>query len=433
MKKIMILLVFIFAILNLSAVAKQALFIGNSITYMGDIPQKFETIADAFGDSVDVTLHTPGGTGIGDHVVSEILYEKIRQGIWDYFIIQPGSGESPGTSTPPEITLERIETILDSVYHYNPYVQPLFYQISSRTWGHSPEELENYNQTMDLILENVQYWADNTETFLAPVGETLRAAWNQDQETLFWYDFNDIHLNERGSYLAACVFYATIFQKPSSGTEYLGDLELQTAAEYQSMADEMTLNNFPDWRINSYNFWLDFEVEQNMNEISIINNSSNLESVFWDFGDGITSEDFAPEHHYQQVGTYQICLQAEVIYNSGLAAVISDSLLVEVTDLIVSSEEQCLDERQISIFPNPFSPLANQQLKICFGLPESALKKVEIYNAKGQKISNMKWVEPHQYFWDGRDSSGKNVSSGIYLIRAETTRENLTGKILVLP
>ena len=432
MKKLVFFFIFISILFHLMAETKHALFIGNSITYMGDIPQKFETIADAFGDSVDVRLHTPGGTGICDHVVSEALYETIREGIWDYFIIQPGSGESPGTSTPPEITLERIETILDSVYYYNPYVQPLFYEISCRTWGNSQEDLLTYNETMDAILSNVQYWADNTETFLAPIGETLRNAWNANQDTLFWNDYDDIHLNEYGSYIAACVFYASIFQKPSFGSEFCGDLNHVVAEEYQQMADDMTLNNFPDWRINTYNFWIDFDIEQNLNEISIINNSSNLENVSWDFGDGTISEEFAPEHVYQEIGSYNLTLNAGVIYNSGAEAVISETLEVNVTELNVSAEQDITANNKISIYPNPFRLSKNNILKISFDLPQNNLINLGIYNAKGQIVRSLISSEQENLFWDGKDLNGKNVSSGLYLIKASVGKDNYNEKILIL-
>ena len=432
MRKNGLILILLICSLGLFAQSKQALFIGNSITYMGEIPQKFESIADAFGDSIDVTLHTPGGTGIGDHVVSESLYETIRQGIWDYFIIQPGSGESPGTSTLPEITLERIETILDSVYYYNPYVQPLFYQISCRSWGHTPEELVTYNETMDAILENVQYWSDQTETFLAPVGETLRAAWNENQEILFWNDFDDIHLNERGSYLAACVFYATIFQKPSLGTEYLGGLEAEIATEYQNMADNMTLNNFPDWRINTYNFWVDFELEQMSNQVSITNLSHNLDDWFWDFGDGTTSDEYEPGHNYQAEGVYQITLQANVVYNSGAEAIVEKTEEIEVTEIMVSAEPEVIEpDLQISIYPNPFRLGVNNQVKISFNLPEASYCCLEIYNLKGQKVRKFD-VDNNSISWDGKDEAGKLVGSGLYLAKLQVGKQAYQQKIMLL-
>ncbi|MFO7896055.1 MAG: PKD domain-containing protein [Candidatus Cloacimonadales bacterium] len=437
MQKIVIFLVFAFVIISLSATAKQALFIGNSITYMGEIPQKFETIADAFGDSVDVTLHTPSGTGIGDHVDSESLYETIRQGSWDYFIIQPGSGESPGTSTPPEITLERIETILDSVYYYNPYVQPLIYQISCRTWGHTAEELATYNETMDTILDNVQYWADNTETFLAPVGETLREAWNENQDILFWYDFDDIHLNEHGSYLAACVFYATIFQKTSSGSEYLGNLSAEVAAEYQARADNMTLNNFPDWRINTYNFWLDFQVEQISNQISISNLSQNLDNCFWDFGDGTTSADFEPEHSYQAEGVYEITMQANVTYNSGVEAVLEKTEEITVDEVIVNAETNIVEPGlNIMVYPNPARLGLNNQINFSLNLAQVGEYSLVIFNLKGQRVKTLTGVKNNSgedvIIWDGLDEAGKLVSSGLYFSNLHVGEQVYQQKLMLL-
>ena len=40
------------------------------------------------------------------------------------------------------------------------------------------------------------------------------------------------------------------------------------------------------------------------------NNSTEAENIVWDFGDGTTSEEFAPTHKYQESGTYEVTLSA---------------------------------------------------------------------------------------------------------------------------
>jgi tetratricopeptide (TPR) repeat protein len=65
--------------------------------------------------------------------------------------------------------------------------------------------------------------------------------------------------------------------------------------------------------------------------------------------------------------------------------------------------------------PNPF----NAQTAISFTLPKSAFVKLEVYNTLGQKVRTL--IETgmkagnHSVIWNGKDSSGSEVSSAIYL------------------
>ena len=55
---------------------------------------------------------------------------------------------------------------------------------------------------------------------------------------------------------------------------------------------------------------LDFEVINNgcsaPCEVSIQNNSVNVQTYFWDFGDGEISTDAFPTHEYQKQGNYNL-------------------------------------------------------------------------------------------------------------------------------
>jgi hypothetical protein len=65
-------------------------------------------------------------------------------------------------------------------------------------------------------------------------------------------------------------------------------------------------------------------------------------------------------------------------------------------------------------FPNPFNPLTT----IEYELPQYSHVRLEIYNLLGQKITTL--ADNHQpagryhLIWNGRDSHGNNVASGIY-------------------
>jgi len=67
-------------------------------------------------------------------------------------------------------------------------------------------------------------------------------------------------------------------------------------------------------------------------------------------------------------------------------------------------------------YPNPFNP----ETKIHFDLPKSTHVKLEIYNLLGQRIKTLcdgpKTAGNYAIKWNGKDSFGYNVSSGVYFV-----------------
>ena len=70
-------------------------------------------------------------------------------------------------------------------------------------------------------------------------------------------------------------------------------------------------------------------------------------------------------------------------------------------------------------YPNPFNPTT----KIKYDLPEQATVTLKIYNVLGQEIMTLahgdKGAGRYEAVWDGRNSFGSVVSSGIYFYRME--------------
>lgn len=83
----------------------------------------------------------------------------------------------------------------------------------------------------------------------------------------------------------------------------------------------------------------------------------------------------------------------------------------------------------LSVYPNPFNP----QTRIEFSLPAKGELRLELYNLKGQKVrtlfSGMQEAGTHSLVFDGRDASGNDVSSGVYLLRMESGGKQLTQRI----
>jgi hypothetical protein len=70
-------------------------------------------------------------------------------------------------------------------------------------------------------------------------------------------------------------------------------------------------------------------------------------------------------------------------------------------------------------YPNPFNP----STQIQFELPEQSQVKLSVYNLLGQQIAvlvdEIKNAGVHTVQWNGREASGRVVSSGIYLVKLE--------------
>jgi hypothetical protein len=68
-------------------------------------------------------------------------------------------------------------------------------------------------------------------------------------------------------------------------------------------------------------------------------------------------------------------------------------------------------------FPNPFNPSTT----VRFSVPETNMVKITIYNALGERVRSLFLGEVeqgnHSVKWDGRDDSGRMVSSGMYIYK----------------
>ena len=83
-------------------------------------------------------------------------------------------------------------------------------------------------------------------------------------------------------------------------------------------------------------------------------------------------------------------------------------------------------------YPNPFNP----ETLIEYALPKSANVVITIYNTTGQKVATVvNGIMPagrHQVRWDGKDGSGNQVSSGVYLYKFESEGFSETRKMLLV-
>ena len=105
----------------------------------------------------------------------------------------------------------------------------------------------------------------------------------------------------------------------------------------------------------------------------------------------------------------------------------SNEQLIQPAFYITEPDASCEDIQQPvawNIYPNPFNP----ETTISFSIPESGDVELSVYNVKGQKVTTL--VDSrldsgnHSVSWQGKDSNGDSVSSGIYLYRLRIDNQN---------
>ncbi|MFQ5583735.1 MAG: FlgD immunoglobulin-like domain containing protein [Calditrichia bacterium] len=82
-------------------------------------------------------------------------------------------------------------------------------------------------------------------------------------------------------------------------------------------------------------------------------------------------------------------------------------------------------------YPNPFNPVT----EIRFDLPEDAQVVIKIYNVLGEEVrtlvDNHMEIGFHSVIWDGRDETGRELPSGIYIYRFQVSSGNVAGNSFV--
>ena len=102
----------------------------------------------------------------------------------------------------------------------------------------------------------------------------------------------------------------------------------------------------------------------------------------------------------------------------------------------VSNDDPVLPEPvQLTLhqnYPNPFNPTTT----ISFDLAKPGPVTIDVFNIKGQKmqalVDNSFTAGQHSITWDGTDSKGKPVASGVYFYRMTTPKSTLIHKMLLM-
>ena len=106
-----------------------------------------------------------------------------------------------------------------------------------------------------------------------------------------------------------------------------------------------------------------------------------------------------------------------------------DIFVAKLNSSVFAENEISTTINSLSNYPNPFNPKTTISFSVTqnvmSGSDGSSFVTLDIYNIKGQLVkvlvNDFQDAGEHSIIWDGNDSSGKNVSSGIYFYKLKVS------------
>lgn len=314
MKKNILLVISFITVLTASAQdSVSVLFIGNSYTYVNNMPLMVEDLATSLGDVVNQSSQTAGGATFQTHVNNAATYTSINSEQWDFVVLQAQSQEPsfPENQVNTE-TLPYGMQIADSAYANKFCTDVMMFM----TWGRENGDpqwgpISTFEGMNNRLRAAYIRMADSVQGSVAAVG----SAWRYVRDmypTINLYNADESHPSVEGSYLAACTFYASLFRKSPVGASYISTLDAVTAGTLQSAAAITVLDSLDFWNLRPINehTQAEFIYTVNGNTVDFTNSSTKALTYTWDFGDLNSSNVENPTHVYATSGLYTVQLIA---------------------------------------------------------------------------------------------------------------------------
>ncbi len=368
------------------------------------MPSMIQSLAMADGNTLTFDANVPGGYTLQSHSTNATSLQKIKAQSWDFVVLQDQSQvpSFPWAQVQTEV-FPFAETLVDSIRSANACAIPVFFN----TWGRQNgdpqwDSINTFEKMNDRLFRAYAYMAEQNSTLLAPIGMAFKHI-KQDPAAVVTfhqlYSPDGSHPSSFGSYLAACVFYESLFAESSVGNTFRPNAINANQAEYLQTVANHVLNNVDSIESNFAIPLADFEFQQNTSMVTVENHSKHAFTYSWSFGDGFTSTAFEPTYNYTTSGDFIIELTATYCNRSS-----THKDTVEVRVLAVQDLRNT--EKSLTVFPNP----TKNQFEV-----KSASSTFQLFSIGGEFLGE------HAT----HTSLRLNLPVGTYLVKTENATQRL--------
>src|SRR3954451_25155087 len=222
------------------------LFIGNSYTYVNDLPQVFASLARSAGQTVQADELAPSGATLALHLASVDTLKRLVAADWNVVVLQEQSQLPADPELRTQETYPAGEALAGEIRAVG--AEPMLFITPARSYGWPERGFSGYAQMQAGIDDGYLTLAATVHAPAAPVGEAWAAAIQRDPRMKLWFR-DGSHPALMGTYLEACVFYATVFHRSPVGLPYRSGLPAQTARLLQGIAATTVLSTPSQWGI----------------------------------------------------------------------------------------------------------------------------------------------------------------------------------------
>jgi hypothetical protein len=220
------------------ASCSRVLFIGNSYTFVNDLPNTFAKLARSGGHKVEVGMSAQGGWTLKDHLQSPETLSLLNSARWNFVVLQE-------QSQIPSVQQFRNQEMVPAARQLVQKIKdigatPVFFISWAHRNGWAENGMTTYESMQSQITAGYLEIARELNAPVASVGLAWSIAVKEHPELSLWQE-DGSHPTGTGTYLAACVFYAVIFHESPEDLSYRADLSKETAKILQTLASQTAL------------------------------------------------------------------------------------------------------------------------------------------------------------------------------------------------
>ena len=231
-----------------SSACTRVFFLGNSYTSVNDLPSVFANLAWSGGHRVETAIQAPGGWTFIDQKLAPDTEKTLTASKWDVVVLQEQS-EIPSVESLRQADMYPAAHDL-VVMIRAAGAQPLFFLTWAHRNGWPVNGMPDYTSMQSSIDAGYLFIAGQEHAAVAPVGYAWMAIVNQTSDPGLWQD-DGSHPTTKGTYLAACVFYASIFHESPIGLQYHAFLSDGDAMQSQAVAASTVLGDPSKWGLSA--------------------------------------------------------------------------------------------------------------------------------------------------------------------------------------